>query len=64
MSLSERSLANLQGVHTDLVRVVARASQIIEEIEPSCGFVVTEGLRSLLRAGTSGVTGESVGARR
>lgn len=49
MSLNDRSLANLQGVHTDLVRVVARANQIIEEIEPSCGFVVTEGLRSLLR---------------
>lgn len=49
MSLSERSLANLQGVHTDLVRVVARAAQIIEELEPSAGFIVTEGLRSLLR---------------
>ena len=49
MSLNERSLANLQGVHTDLVRVVARAAQIIEELEPSAGFIVTEGLRSLLR---------------
>lgn len=49
MTLNDRSLANLQGVHTDLVRVVARAAQIIDEIEPSAGFVVTEGLRSLLR---------------
>lgn len=49
MALNDRSLANLQGVHTDLVRVVARASQIIEELEPNCGFIVTEGLRSLLR---------------
>lgn len=49
MSLNDRSLANLQGVHTDLVRVVARASQLIEEMEPACGFVVTEGLRPLLR---------------
>ena len=47
--LSDRSTANLQGVHTDLVRVVARASQIIEEIEPLAGFVVTEGLRSQMR---------------
>lgn len=49
MNLNDRSLANLQGVHTDLVRVVARAAQFIDEIEPSAGFVVTEGLRSLLR---------------
>lgn len=49
MNLNDRSLANLQGVHTDLVRVVARAAQLIDEIEPSAGFVVTEGLRSLLR---------------
>ena len=49
MTLNDRSLANLQGVHTDLVRVVARAGQLIDEIEPSAGFIVTEGLRSLLR---------------
>lgn len=46
MSLNDRSLAHLQGVHTDLVRVVARANQIIEELEPLAGFQVTEGLRS------------------
>lgn len=49
MTLNDRSLANLQGVHTDLVRVVARAAQIIAQIEPSAGFVVTEGLRSQMR---------------
>lgn len=49
MALNDRSLANLQGVHTDLVRVVARASQIIEELDANSGFVVTEGLRALLK---------------
>ncbi len=49
MNLSDRSLANLQGVHVDLVRVVARASQIIEEIDPNSGFIVTQGLRSMLQ---------------
>jgi peptidoglycan L-alanyl-D-glutamate endopeptidase CwlK len=49
VSLNDRSLANLQGVHTDLVRVVARADQIIEGLEPMAGFHVTEGLRALLK---------------
>lgn len=40
MSLSQRSLSNLEGVHPDLVRVVKRAY----EIEP---FIVTQGLRTL-----------------
>lgn len=49
MNLSDRSLSNLQGVHTDLVRVVARAAQIIDTIDANTGFIVTEGLRSQLR---------------
>jgi peptidoglycan LD-endopeptidase CwlK len=40
MTLSQRSLSNLEGVHPDLVRVVKRAY----EIEP---FIVTQGLRTL-----------------
>jgi len=40
MTLSARSLKNLEGVHPDLVRVVKRAA----EIEP---FIVTQGLRTL-----------------
>lgn len=42
MTLNERSLKNLEGVHPDLVRVVHRAAKA----EP---FIVTEGLRNLTR---------------
>jgi peptidoglycan L-alanyl-D-glutamate endopeptidase CwlK len=49
VSLNDRSLHYLQGVHTDLVRVVARANQIIEDLNPLAGFQVTEGRRSLLK---------------
>lgn len=41
MSLDQRSLKNLQGVHPDLVKVVHRA----DELDPD-SFVVIEGLRS------------------
>ncbi|RSC37359.1 M15 family peptidase [Agrobacterium sp. FDAARGOS_525] len=40
--LSQRSLARLEGVHPDLVRIVQRAIQITE-----IDFVVTEGVRTL-----------------
>jgi peptidoglycan L-alanyl-D-glutamate endopeptidase CwlK len=44
MTLNQRSLDNLKGVHPDLVRVVHRAA----ELSPM-PFVVTEGLRNLER---------------
>lgn len=44
MSLSERSLKSLEGVHADLVKVVKRADELCD-VE----FVVTEGLRSMKR---------------
>ena len=44
MSLNETSLAKLQGVHADLVKVVERAAA-----QDHVAFVVTEGLRSLKR---------------
>lgn len=52
--LSARSLARLEGVHPDLIRVVKRAIQITP-----VDFMITEGLRSrerqaqLLKAGAS-----------
>lgn len=42
MQLSTRSVANLQGVHPDLVKVVYRAAELT-----TCPFVVTCGLRTL-----------------
>lgn len=53
-TLSARSMANLTGVHPDLVRVVQRAIEVTE-----IDFVVTEGLRTkarqteLVKAGAS-----------
>jgi len=44
MKLSERSIRNLIGVNSDLVRVVQRAA----EITP-LDFIVTEGVRTALR---------------
>ncbi len=44
MSLSETSLAKLQGVHADLVKVVERAAA-----QDGVVFVVTEGVRSVKR---------------
>jgi peptidoglycan LD-endopeptidase CwlK len=44
MELNARSLANLEGVHADLVAVVQRAA----EITP-IDFVITEGVRTLER---------------
>lgn len=43
MSLSERSLTNLKGVHPDLVKVILRAS------DGPISFLVTEGLRPIER---------------
>lgn len=42
--LSARSLANLEGVHPDMVRVVRRALELTE-----VDFMVTEGLRTRAR---------------
>jgi peptidoglycan L-alanyl-D-glutamate endopeptidase CwlK len=42
MAVNKRSMDRLQGVHPDLVKVVLRASERAE-------FVVTEGVRTLLR---------------
>ena len=39
--LGNKSLANLNGVHHDLVKVVKRAIEITE-----CDFTITEGLRT------------------
>lgn len=44
MTLNQRSLDNLKGVHPDLVRVVKRAAE-----NSPVPFVVTEGLRNLER---------------
>lgn len=45
MELSKRSEQNLLKVHPDLVRVVRRAAKIIND--PTLGFVVTCGIRTL-----------------
>ena len=42
MTLDKRSLAKLEGVHEDLVKVVMRAAEL-----SAIAFVVTEGRRSL-----------------
>ncbi|NSY59298.1 M15 family metallopeptidase [Agrobacterium tumefaciens] len=52
--LSQRSLARLDGVHPDLVRVVQRAIQITE-----IDFVVTEGVRTLAKQKEMVATGAS-----
>lgn len=44
MSLDARSLARLEGVHPDLVRVIMRAAE-----GGALDFVVTEGLRTIER---------------
>lgn len=44
MSLNERSLKNLEGVHPDLVKVVHFAAKL-----STIPFIVTEGLRTLER---------------
>lgn len=44
MILNARSLKSLEGVHPDLVKVVKRAA-IITELD----FIVTEGIRTLMR---------------
>ncbi len=52
--LSQRSLARLDGVHPDLVRVVQRAIQITD-----IDFVVTEGVRTLAKQKEMVATGAS-----
>lgn len=45
MNLTKTSVARLQGVHPDLVRVVKRAAADWKDADT--GFIVTQGLRTL-----------------
>ena len=47
MTLNQRSLRNLRGVHPELVAVVRRAAELAGDA--SLGFIVTEGLRTPAR---------------
>jgi peptidoglycan L-alanyl-D-glutamate endopeptidase CwlK len=49
MMLNDRSERNLEGVHGDLAAVVRRAAEIVPELDPLSGFIVTEGLRTQAR---------------
>ena len=59
LKLTGRSLERLAGVNPALVSVVTRAAELIDEMYPELGFIVTEGLRSperqarLVEAGAS-----------
>ena len=44
MTLDEHSRSKLQGLHTDLIKIVTKAAE-----NPDLDFVVTEGLRTLKR---------------
>lgn len=46
MILNTRSMANLTGVHPDLVKVVKLAASIMPH---DLGFIITEGVRTLSR---------------
>jgi peptidoglycan L-alanyl-D-glutamate endopeptidase CwlK len=45
MSLNQRSIDRLVGVHAHLVAIVTRAAQLLAPVE----FIVTEGVRTLAR---------------
>lgn len=45
VSLSKRSLHNLEGVHPDLVEVVKKTAEMIEDED--IDFIITEGCRSI-----------------
>lgn len=47
--MDKRSEEKLQGVHPHLVAVVRRAHQMMEESSNGLSFVVTEGMRSIVR---------------
>jgi peptidoglycan L-alanyl-D-glutamate endopeptidase CwlK len=49
MNLNDRSQRNLLGVHPSLVKVVRRAAEIVDGRGDGLGFVVTEGLRTVMR---------------
>lgn len=49
MNLNDRSQRNLLGVHPSLVKVVRRAAEIVDGRDDGLGFVVTEGLRTVMR---------------
>lgn len=43
MTLSQRDLSRLEGLHVDLVRVVRRAAELMPD---DLGFTITEGVRT------------------
>lgn len=45
VSLSKRSLHNLEGVHPDLIKVVDRTAEMVQEDE--LDFIITEGCRTI-----------------
>jgi peptidoglycan L-alanyl-D-glutamate endopeptidase CwlK len=49
MNLNDRSQRNLLGVHPSLVKVVRRAAEVVDGRDDGLGFVVTEGLRTVMR---------------
>ncbi len=49
MSLDGRSIKRLQGVHSDLARVISRAAELAAGYPWYSEFIVTEGLRTVER---------------
>lgn len=49
MTLSQRSLDKLSGVHHDLIAVVKAADVIVDTWDNGVSFIVTEGLRTTIR---------------
>jgi peptidoglycan L-alanyl-D-glutamate endopeptidase CwlK len=58
-TLDARSEKNLRGVNANLVAVVRRAAELVQERDDGLGFIVTEGMRTekrqaeLVKAGAS-----------
>lgn len=49
MKLNDRSERNLIGVHPAMVKVVRRAAEIVDGRDDGLGFIVIEGLRTVMR---------------
>lgn len=49
MRLNDRSERNLIGVNQALVKVVRRAAEIVDGRDDGLGFIVTEGIRTVMR---------------
>ena len=47
MSLTEKSLERLKGVHPHLVTIIRRAADILSQVEPDLSFQVTCGVRTV-----------------